>query len=50
METFLVLQVIWDTFLIFLFALGLSTVISLIACYTMSEEQIETFLEKNKWY
>ena len=50
METFLVLQAIWDTFLIFLFALGLSTVIAIIATICFTEEQIETFLKKYGWY
>ena len=46
METFIVLQAIWDTFLIFLAAVGLSVIDSFLACLFMSEEEIEDFLNK----
>tara|TARA_B100000941_G_C28308960_1_gene450466 strand:+ start:538 stop:690 length:153 start_codon:yes stop_codon:yes gene_type:complete len=50
METFLVLQAIWDTFLILLLATGISTFIAIIASICFTEEQIETFLDKYGWF
>ena len=50
METFLVMQAIWDTFLILLFALGISVLIAIVAAVCFSEEQIETFINKYGWF
>ena len=50
MDTFIVMQAIWDTFQIFILALGISIVFSVIATLTMSEEQIEDFIKKYGWF
>ncbi|QDP63452.1 MAG: hypothetical protein GOVbin703_199 [Prokaryotic dsDNA virus sp.] len=50
METFLVMQAIWDTFLILVSALGISVLIAIIATICFTEEQIETFLDKYGWF
>tara|TARA_B100001250_G_C19577172_1_gene690311 strand:- start:218 stop:364 length:147 start_codon:yes stop_codon:yes gene_type:complete len=46
METFLVLQVLWEFFLVTLFALGLTFVLATIAPFFFTEKQIEDFLNK----
>ncbi len=45
-ETFLVLQALWEIFLVALFSLGLSFVLATLAPYFFTEKQIEDFLNK----
>ena len=46
METFIVLQVIWDMTMILLFSIGVSLLIGLLAHVFFTEEQIINFLNK----
>jgi hypothetical protein len=47
MEIFIVLQVLWEMFLVFMFAVGLTVICAKIAPFFFTEKQIETFLNKH---